>query len=564
MKKIISVILITLMLLTMTASANGEISVFVNGNKLSFDVPPQTVNDRTMVPLRAIFESLGATVEWFEETRTVKATLGDKVISLTLDSNLMYVNESTVTLDAPAFETGGRTLVPVRAISEAFGATVGWEEETKTVSITTVKAPLNKTDAFNNVKNTLSGKDGIISKNITENGGLILASYDAKDNYIVLSYYAPDKTSSVSLLVYEDADSMITVSAYDSVVFGAEYTDGKIVVAHNQTGAGNESTVNRAVSGFTKAIDIALAGFGCNATASDLGMIVTEKTADGELTVEKLNEIKIARADYKLTTQNLTADKFIGQTGDASSEALVTAVKKIPYFIPVEGNKGPVILLKCDDFRIASMETFRKLHPILMEEGINNVSYGVIGEGCVGKGEDEFWADVKKYISDGVEIWHHGWDHKISGDTGSEFSGGYEYDVMREHFSLTIDLVKKNTGYDIATIGAPGNKVSSDFAKLLNEEFPQIKQIYFSQGRSFNAFPLNTLINPESGTSGVQFSTFMKNYDADHNYAVIQFHPHRLDAYDCWDDFIKMIQYLKSQNCVFMTPTQYTEYVKSK
>ena len=562
MKKIISFILIALMLFSVTVSANGEISVYVNDQKLAFDVPPQTVNYRTMVPLRAIFEALGATVEWIEETRTVKANLDDKNISLTLDSNLMYVNESTVTLDAPAFETGGRTLVPVRAISEAFGATVGWTEETKTVTITTLKEELTKEGAFNSLKTLLSGKNNVLNKNIAENGGLILATYDSKDDHIILSYYSPDKTSSVSLLAYPDTAPMITVSAYDSVVFGAEYSEGKISLVHNQTGADNEDVPDRAIFNFAKALDIALKEFGSNVKVADLGMIVTENTAKGELTVENLNEIKVARADYKLTNQSLTADKYIAETGNASSEELVTAVKKIPYFIPVEGNKGPVILLKCDDFRIASMNVFRKMHPMLLEEGITNVSYGVIGEGCVGQGEKEFWEDVKKYINDGVEIWSHGWDHKINGDTGSEFSGGYDYDTMREHMSLTLDLVKKNTGYEIATLGAPGNKVSGEFATLLNTEFPQIKQIYFSQNRKFDAFPLNTLVNPESGTSGVQFKTFMKNYDADFNYAVIQFHPHRLDAYDCWDDFVKMIQYLRSQNCVFMTPSQYVQTLK--
>ena len=142
-KRVVSLIMTTVMLLslfTMSVSANDEIKVFVNGQQLQFDVPPQTVNYRTMVPLRAIFEAIGAKVDWYESTQTVLASGAyGKKVSITLNSNTMYVNGTPVALDAPAFETGGRTLVPVRAISEAFGAKVDWYEDTQIVEITIIR-----------------------------------------------------------------------------------------------------------------------------------------------------------------------------------------------------------------------------------------------------------------------------------------------------------------------------------------------------------------------------------------------------------------------------------------
>ena len=115
--------------------ADNNIKVRLGGELIKFDVQPQLINDRTMVPLRAIFEELGATVEWNSETRTVTSTKDDTTISLTIDNNVMKVNDSEVTLDSPACIVEGRTLVPVRAISEAFDLKVDWNGETRTVII---------------------------------------------------------------------------------------------------------------------------------------------------------------------------------------------------------------------------------------------------------------------------------------------------------------------------------------------------------------------------------------------------------------------------------------------
>ncbi len=111
------------------------IEVSVNGAILIFDQPPVAENGRVLVPLRAIFESLGADVNWIGETQTVTAAREDAEISLQLGSTDMYVNGNLKTLDVPAKALNGRTLVPVRAISEAFGCSVDWVQETQTVLI---------------------------------------------------------------------------------------------------------------------------------------------------------------------------------------------------------------------------------------------------------------------------------------------------------------------------------------------------------------------------------------------------------------------------------------------
>ncbi len=114
---------------------HAVVKVMVDGKKVLFDVLPTIVEGRTLVPLRAIFESLGADIVWDEATQTVTAQKGDLSIALTIGSDKMTVGGEVKTLDVSAQVVDGRTLVPVRAISEAFGCNVAWDEEMQTVVI---------------------------------------------------------------------------------------------------------------------------------------------------------------------------------------------------------------------------------------------------------------------------------------------------------------------------------------------------------------------------------------------------------------------------------------------
>jgi len=112
------------------------IGVLVDGAELTFDVMPYiSTTNRTMVPLRGIFESLGATVTWDEANGRITATKGDSRIELTVGSDQALVNGRTVTLDSPAVIRDSRTMIPLRFVSEALGATVFWDERQQAVLI---------------------------------------------------------------------------------------------------------------------------------------------------------------------------------------------------------------------------------------------------------------------------------------------------------------------------------------------------------------------------------------------------------------------------------------------
>lgn len=112
-----------------TIIIKSGIVVYIDGKRVYFDVPPQIEGGRTLVPLRAIFEALGCKVNWDSKTKNITATKGETKISLTLGSKKANINGVETILDVPAKEMNGRTLVPIRFVSEFFGTSVNWDPQ---------------------------------------------------------------------------------------------------------------------------------------------------------------------------------------------------------------------------------------------------------------------------------------------------------------------------------------------------------------------------------------------------------------------------------------------------
>ena len=145
-KKLLSVLIAVIIastLLTVPAFASSDVKVLVNGTEVSFDQPPVIEDGRTLVPARAVFEAMGASVFWDP------ATAGGYVSVVTnTKSVVLYVSEADswqymlidnfnkVSLDVPAKIKDGRTLVPLRAIGDALSFEVGWDGESRTASLT--------------------------------------------------------------------------------------------------------------------------------------------------------------------------------------------------------------------------------------------------------------------------------------------------------------------------------------------------------------------------------------------------------------------------------------------
>ncbi|KUO49327.1 MAG: hypothetical protein APF76_16115 [Desulfitibacter sp. BRH_c19] len=115
----------------------------VDGSPMILDVPPFMRNGRTLVPFRFIGEQLGASIDWNATDRSVSYITQDTEITLYIDSTKAIIDGEEITLDTPPILKDGRTVVPVRFISEALGFSVDWLPDVRQITITGSAGPVN-------------------------------------------------------------------------------------------------------------------------------------------------------------------------------------------------------------------------------------------------------------------------------------------------------------------------------------------------------------------------------------------------------------------------------------
>lgn len=108
----------------------------VNGIETEIDTAPVIIDGRTLVPIRAIIEAMGGSVNWNDDTKTAELTYIENTIELTIDSTEAYFNGTASELDTAPSIIDGRTLLPIRFIAESFEFDVEWNGESRTITIT--------------------------------------------------------------------------------------------------------------------------------------------------------------------------------------------------------------------------------------------------------------------------------------------------------------------------------------------------------------------------------------------------------------------------------------------
>ncbi len=126
--------------LFITVSATEDITIYVNDEILQCDIAPFIKDERTMVPMRRIFEALNAKVEWEGSTQTITATKDNTQIVLQINNSTMYHNGVAETLDVAPIIVDGSTFVPIRAVSQSLNASVEWSDYFSTVYINSSNA----------------------------------------------------------------------------------------------------------------------------------------------------------------------------------------------------------------------------------------------------------------------------------------------------------------------------------------------------------------------------------------------------------------------------------------
>ena len=186
-----------------SACAEGTVTVEINGTAVDFssydNVLPLIENDITLVPIRAVAEGLGFSVGWDEESRTVDIS-GINEIILTIDSGTASVNGEEVSLDAPARIIDGRTLVPLRFVSENLGAEVSWDADSETVSIETKKGG-------DHMQNGLGmGTQGDRQPNVETDPEIVAVIEEGAEKFEQFTFEDPETGISLEYSLYIPAD----------------------------------------------------------------------------------------------------------------------------------------------------------------------------------------------------------------------------------------------------------------------------------------------------------------------------------------------------------------------
>lgn len=239
MKKLAGVLAACMMLGSLgTTDVFAEDKVIV-GEELQFaeGSGPVIINERLMLPLRAVSEALDATVYWFNDDKRIQIVLYDTLLSLQIGNNIMgqYSIENgkaepkeNIEMDVPATIQNDRTYVPVRAISEAFSANIQWDNPNRTATIVPVKRTENLITVGEvpyQADGTLCALSGVIAMD-SSNGSFYLRSLQKNSNgaYDKVYFCTPTKTS-----ISDDTSYGEYISAYWLEQFGTENPAGTVV-----------------------------------------------------------------------------------------------------------------------------------------------------------------------------------------------------------------------------------------------------------------------------------------------------------------------------------------------
>ncbi len=248
MKKIISILFSMAILLSVAINVNANplITVTVDGEAVVFDAQPEMVNERTMVPMRAIFEKLGAEVSWDQPTQTVTAVTADKTVVATVGEMSMFVNGEEKVMDVAPYIKEERTYVPARFVSEALDCKVDWDQENYTVIINSLTVDADYMYTYNAIK------DFILENGVATEGDYqwmyledmetlqVIMNYDQNLGYTEVGIVVPidsesDVVQIISASLTGDCMSVtnLTATVYDELIEESlvmYYKDGEITI----------------------------------------------------------------------------------------------------------------------------------------------------------------------------------------------------------------------------------------------------------------------------------------------------------------------------------------------
>ncbi|HWP95834.1 MAG TPA: stalk domain-containing protein [Syntrophomonadaceae bacterium] len=234
-KKLIVMVLLFTSILSVKPALAAP-TVILNGQQLSFDVPPVIDNDRTLVPLATIFRALGANVQWDEPTQTVTTTKDGTEIKLILGRVDAYVNGTMVTLSTPARAIDGRTMVPLAFVSTALGAEINWDEDTQTVIINVLSCGGPPLTCEVKVHYIDVGQGDSIYIQLPEHTDILIDGGNVADGPAVVNYLKSQGVDDIELMIathpHEDhiggLPAVLEAFKVDEIIDSGKTADSKI------------------------------------------------------------------------------------------------------------------------------------------------------------------------------------------------------------------------------------------------------------------------------------------------------------------------------------------------
>lgn len=195
------VAIILLLVFVLSGSALASPTVNLDGKQLTFEVQPVIEDSRTLVPLRAIFEAMGATVSWDSNTQTATAQKGTTSVILPIGSLSPTINGQARQLDVPGKIVNGRTLAPLRFVGEAFGGSVSWNPATQVVTI--VSIPMSAPDVSEQIKVHFIdvGQADSIYIQLPGNNDILIDAGNIADGPLVVDYLKDQGVDDIELLI---------------------------------------------------------------------------------------------------------------------------------------------------------------------------------------------------------------------------------------------------------------------------------------------------------------------------------------------------------------------------
>lgn len=224
MRKFKIAILVFIMSIVFSNSvlADNDVKVVVNGKQLILDVQPIILNDRVMVPLRAIFEELNVEVQWDQVNRIVTGIKGDVKIELAIDQYIAKLNGKLINLDTPATIINGRTLVPIRFIAESLGGCVSWDGFSHTVIIESLEEGQNSGSTITGLGQIIKGSwffvdDSSAIIEFTDNEfniGWNESEWDCRWTYTIEAINEEDNSIDIIVTKDNEGQEKYTISLY--------------------------------------------------------------------------------------------------------------------------------------------------------------------------------------------------------------------------------------------------------------------------------------------------------------------------------------------------------------